>query len=179
MTAGVDEAGRGALCGRVYAAICILKKNIDGINDSKKLSPSKRIELYKKIIENSYYAVSYSEVNEINNYGILNATLNAMKRATMQMLKVIDLSLIIVDGPFKIPDIEIKQWAVIKADQKYKNVMAASIIAKVERDMYMKKISMIYRDWGFERHFGYATEKHLKAIREKGIIEGFHRAAFV
>ncbi|MCS7184869.1 MAG: ribonuclease HII [bacterium] len=179
MTAGVDEAGRGALCGRVYAAACILKKNIIGLNDSKKLSRKKRFELYQSIIADSYYAVAYCDVAQINKIGILKATLLAMKKAVVELLSRVNINLLIVDGPFKIPELSLKQKALIKADQKFKNVMAASILAKVERDTYMLKFAEKFPNWEFEKHMGYATKKHLEMIKKFGIIKGFHRKDFV
>lgn len=175
---GIDEAGRGPLAGRVYAACVVLDKNkkVTGLNDSKKLSETRRNFLYHEIKDKALgYGISYAEADEIDNINILQATFLAMRRALGQ-LKV-NFNYIMVDGniyPFKdLYDGE----AVIKGDSKIEEIMAASILAKVERDSYMYDISKLYPHYHFDKHKGYPTKLHSEMIQKYGILP-FHRKTF-
>ncbi len=176
--AGVDEAGRGPLAGPVYAAAVILPENvrIDGINDSKKLSPKKREELFDKIIE---MAVSYSifSVDEgiIDEINILNATHMAMNKAVDSLSTKPDF--VIIDGN-SINGMTIPHQTLIKGDSKSMSVAAASVLAKVARDRYITEMAEKYPQYGFEKHKGYGTKAHTDAILKYGICP-IHRKTFL
>ena len=160
--AGVDEVGRGSLIGPVYAAAVILNKSINKklLKDSKSLSKKKREELYSYIKKNSIWAIGQSSVKEIEKLNILNASLLAMKRAILKLTK--KPSLVLIDGN-KLPDLKnYKLKYVIKGDQKIPSISAASIIAKVSRDKFIKKLSKQFNSYGWETNSGYGTKKHLK-----------------
>ena len=131
--AGVDEVGRGALAGPVIAAAVILKKDIEGLKDSKKIPEKKRIELSNKIKKNSYFAIGSASHHEIDEINIHNASLLAMKRAILNL--PIKPNMILVDGKFK-PNLKTQMKAIIGGDSKHSEISAASIIAKVYRDNF-------------------------------------------
>lgn len=176
--AGVDEAGRGPLAGPVYAAAVILPDDaeITGINDSKKLSPKKREELYDKITEiaisYSIFSVDEKEIDEIN---ILNATHKAMNGAVNNLDKEPDY--VIIDGN-SIKGMEIPHETVVKGDAKSISIAAASILAKVARDRYIDKMGEEYPEYGFEKHKGYGTKAHTDAILKYGVCP-IHRRTFL
>lgn len=175
---GVDEAGRGPLAGDVYAAAVILGEGvtIEGLNDSKKLSEKKREELYDIIIEKAdAYCVATATVEEIDTLNILQATMLAMKRAVEGLGVKPDHALI--DGN-KIPPIECGAEYVIKGDARSASIAAASVLAKVSRDRYMKKIAEEYPQYAFEQHKGYGTKLHYEKLREHGISD-VHRRTFL
>lgn len=175
---GVDEAGRGPLAGDVYAAAVILGEGvtIEGLNDSKKLSEKKREELYDIIIEKAdAYCVATATVEEIDTLNILQATMLAMKRAVEGLGVKPDHALI--DGN-KIPPIECGAEYVIKGDARSASIAAASVLAKVSRDRYMKKIAEEYPQYAFEQHKGYGTKFHYEKLREHGISD-VHRRTFL
>ena len=177
IVAGVDEVGRGSLIGPVYAAAVILNKKIDKkiIKDSKKLTKIQRQNLAKYIKKNSIWALGSASVKEIENLNILNASLLSMKRA-IKKLKL-KPEKVLVDGN-KSPDLKnyiIK--TVIKGDEKIPEISAASIIAKVERDRLMKKMSFSFEKYGWDSNAGYGTKNHIKAIKKFGITQ-FHRKTF-
>ena len=176
---GVDEAGRGPLAGDVYAAAVILNKDIviEGINDSKKLSEKKREKLFDEIIEKAEsYCIATASVEEIDRLNILQATMLAMKRAVNGLSIKPDIALI--DGN-KTPELdEIKAHAVIKGDASSASIAAASILAKVARDRYMKELAEKYPQYRFEKHKGYGTAAHISAIKENGLCP-LHRLSFV
>ncbi len=144
--AGVDEVGRGAIAGPVIAAAVILKKDIEGLKDSKKISEKKRIELSNKIKKYSYFAIGSASHKEIDKFNILNASLLAMKRAILNLPK--KPTKILVDGIHK-PDLDIEMEVIIGGDSLIKQISAASIIAKVERDKLMNIYARTYPDFGF------------------------------
>lgn len=176
---GVDEAGRGPLAGDVYAAAVILKKDavIEGVNDSKKLSEKKREKLFDEIIEKSEaYCIATASVEEIDSINILQATMLAMTRAVKGLGITPDIALI--DGN-KAPEIDgVQTQAVIKGDATSASIAAASILAKVARDRYMKEIAEKYPQYAFEKHKGYGTKLHNELILEHGPSE-VHRKTFL
>lgn len=175
---GVDEAGRGPLAGDVYAAAVILPKGcvIEGVNDSKKLSEKKREALFEKIVEQCVsYGVGTASVEEIDEINILQATFLAMRRAVDALEVKPDIALI--DGNRK-PGLDIAQWDIVKGDASSANIAAASIIAKVSRDRYMKDIAKKYPQYQFEKHKGYGTKLHYEMLDKYGISD-IHRKTFL
>lgn len=175
---GVDEAGRGPLAGPVYAAAVVLKKGqtIEGVNDSKKLSEKKREELFDKIVsECSAFSVGTASEREIDEINILQATFLAMERAVDGLSIKPDIAL--VDGN-QIPPLDCAVKTVIKGDAKSESIAAASIIAKVSRDRYMKEMAAKYPEYQFEKHKGYGTKLHYEMIEKYGICE-IHRKSFL
>ena len=175
--AGVDEVGRGSLIGPVYAAAVILNKSINKklLRDSKSLTKDKREELDKYIKENSIWAIGQASTKEIEKINILHASLLAMKRAILKLDK--KPSLVLIDGN-KLPNIKnYKLEYVIKGDQKIPSISAASIIAKVSRDKFIKELSKQFNGYGWDRNSGYGTKEHLKAIKRLGITK-YHRKTF-
>lgn len=178
LVAGVDEAGRGPLAGPVTAAAVILKAGalIEGLKDSKRLSAKSREILFDSITANSIsVSVGIIDIDEIDRLNILNASLKAMRLALNKLVAPPDV--IYVDGNRTIPGIEIKQYPVIRGDSKIPSIMAASIIAKVTRDRIMVNYSKKHKGYGFERHKGYPTREHLKALKEFGPCP-IHRRSF-
>lgn len=175
---GIDEAGRGPLAGPVVAAVVVFKPGtkIEGINDSKKLSESKRNKLFD-IIKNEAldYGIGIVQRDEIDEYNILNATYMAMKKAINCLKKSPDY--LLVDAAH-IPDIDIAQKAIIKGDSKSISIAAASILAKVTRDSLMYEYDKMYPEYGFSSHKGYGTDQHYQAIRQHGITP-IHRKSFL
>lgn len=178
LIAGVDEAGRGAIAGPVFAAAVIFPPDFysSEIKDSKKLTPQKREKLYEYICEKAVaYSVEMVEVEEINRIGIFKATYESMRKA-IEKLKVTP-HIVLVDGPFLIPNCRLLQKAVISGDVYCLSISAASIVAKVARDRYMKELSYRYPQYGFEIHKGYATRLHLENIKKYGLTP-VHRTYF-
>ena len=177
LTAGVDEVGRGPLAGAVVTAAVILDMNnpIKGLNDSKKLAEKKRQQLYCEICEKALaWNIGRAEVEEIDDINILQATLIAMKRAVAGLS--ITPTKILVDGN-KTPDFGIPAEAIIQGDGKIAEISAASIIAKVTRDREMVALSKMYPGYGFEKHKGYGTKRHLDALNQLGATP-IHRRSF-
>lgn len=176
--AGCDEAGRGPLAGPVFAAAVIWPKKllIDEIRDSKKLNEKQRIKLHTLIEEKALdYAVTKVSEAEIDKINILNASILAMQNSLSELTD--DFNFILVDGNrFKeYNDIEYK--TIVKGDDKYLSIAAASILAKYYRDEYMQKLHEIYPQYGWNTNKGYPTKKHIEAIQKYGITE-FHRKSF-
>ncbi|MAX49963.1 MAG: ribonuclease HII [Gammaproteobacteria bacterium] len=174
VVAGTDEVGRGALAGPVVAAAVILENNINGLDDSKKLSEKKRTNFSNSILENSIYAFGSASNDEIDNINILNASLLAMKRAILNLSVKPDL--VLVDGIHK-PDLDIKMESIIGGDALIKEISAASIIAKVYRDNLMIEYDKSYPLYGFKNHKGYGTKQHLDLIKING-ASSIHRKSF-
>ena len=175
--AGVDEVGRGCLAGPVFSAAVILNKKIDkkDIKDSKKISFKKRILLSEYIKKNSIYAVGIATVNEINKINILNASLLSMQRA-LDKLKL-KPSVVYIDGLFAPRDIKIKYKTFIRGDEKIISIAAASIIAKVSRDLFMIKLTKKYPKYYWHKNFGYGTTDHLSGLKKFGVTK-HHRKKF-
>ena len=176
---GVDEAGRGPLAGPVCAAAVILPidAEIEGLNDSKKLSEKRREELFPIIKEKAIaYSIALASVEEIEEHNILNATYLAMNRAIEGLKVPADFALI--DGnrvPF---DIKIPCQTVVKGDSKSMSVAAASILAKVTRDRLMLEIDEEYPQYNFKKHKGYGTKEHTDLILKHG-VSPVHRPSFL
>ena len=176
-TAGVDEVGRGCLAGPVFAAAVILNDNIitKDIKDSKKITFKKRIIISQYIKKNSIYAVGSASVKEINKINILNASLLSMQRALKKLKK--KPSIAYIDGPFAPKNINIKCKAIIKGDEKFISIAAASIIAKATRDLFMIKLSKKYPKYSWNKNFGYGTSDHMLGLKKYGITK-HHRKKF-
>jgi len=174
MIAGTDEVGRGCLAGPVVAAAVILKEDIPGLTDSKKISPKKREFLADLILEKSFFAYGVVSNNKIDKINILNASLLAMKRAILNL--PVRPSMVLIDGTFK-PDLDIPMRAIIGGDSSENAISAASIIAKVYRDNLMIKYDSIFPVYDLKGNKGYGTKKHLEALKNFGHCE-IHRTTF-
>ena len=175
---GVDEAGRGPLAGPVTAAAVILPPGlvIEGLDDSKKLSPKRREQLYAVITSEAVsWAVAHATVEEIEELNILNAAQLAMRRAVSRLSPVPDLAL--VDGNIA-RDFPIKAIPVVGGDRKSAGIAAASILAKVTRDALMCQLAETYAHYAFERHKGYPTALHYERLRTHGPCP-VHRMSFL
>lgn len=178
LVCGIDEAGRGPLAGPVYAAAVILPKGmiIEGVNDSKKITEKKREYLFDVIKEKSLsFGIASVAPKEIDKINILNATFLAMKRAVEKLKPFPDFAL--VDGN-RLPDFEIPCAAIVKGDSLSESIACASILAKVERDRFMKKESEKYPQYFFEKHKGYGTKAHIETLKKYGPCE-IHRKTFL
>lgn len=178
LVCGVDEAGRGPLAGPVYAAAVILPDGLEdlGINDSKKLSEKKREQLFDVICEKAVaYGIGSASEKEIDEINILNAAFLAMKRAIEAM--GLEPDLVLVDGNRK-PGTGYEEITIVKGDAKSISVAAASILAKVSRDRYMKDLAQKYPAYKFEQHKGYPTKLHYEMIEQYGILPD-HRRSFL
>ena len=175
---GVDEAGRGPLAGPVYAAAVILPRGLEiqGLNDSKKLSEKKREELFDVICEQALdYAIASAYMEEIEEHNILGATMLAMNRAIAGLKRKPDLALI--DGN-RNKGIGTPSRCVVKGDASCADIAAASILAKVSRDRVMLELAKEYPQYHFEQHKGYGTALHYEALREFG-PSPVHRPSFL
>ncbi|WP_025027678.1 ribonuclease HII [Caldalkalibacillus mannanilyticus] len=174
---GIDEVGRGPLAGPVVAAAVILPEDffLLGINDSKKLSASKREELAAIIKKEALaYSVAFVDAKEIDRINIYEATKVAMLKAIQEL--PLSPSYALIDA-MKLP-LSIPYQAIIKGDAQSISIAAASIVAKVERDQWMETMSELYPQYGFERNMGYGTKEHVEAIQVHGITP-IHRKSFV
>lgn len=175
---GVDEAGRGPLCGPVVAAACILPKGYhnEHINDSKKLTEKEREIAYQVIINDALaYGVGIVDAKRIDEINIYQATKEAMSKAINQIN--ISYDLILTDA-MKLENQKVEVVPIIKGDAKAESIAAASIIAKVTRDHMLEEMDKKYPQYGFISHKGYGTKKHIEAIKKFGIIKGFHRETY-
>lgn len=173
---GVDEVGRGPLIGPVVTACVVLPKDfvLDGLNDSKQLSEKKRNEYYKYIKEHALACevgiIGPEIIDEVNIY---EATKLAMKQAIDKVNKKIKLEHVLIDAmPL---ELNIPITSIIKGDAKSITIAAASVIAKVTRDEMMYELDKIYPQYGFKSHKGYPTKKHIEAINQYGLIEGYRK----
>ena len=176
ITAGVDEVGRGCLAGPVVSAAVILNKNIDLklLRDSKKINFKNRIKIAEYIKLNSHYAIGVASVEEILNLNILQAALLSMKRAINKLS--IKPELVLIDGNFAPKGLK-NFKTIINGDEKIKSISAASIIAKVFRDQLMIKLSEQFKNYAWDRNFGYGTKAHMDGLKKFGITS-HHRKGF-
>ena len=173
---GVDEAGRGPLAGPVVAAAVILPEEhqISGLNDSKKLTEKNRVKLYKEISDLAQISIGIVSHRIIDKNNILNATYLAMEKAILGLKTKPDLSLI--DG-YGLPNNNIKNEGIIRGDSKVESISAASIIAKVTRDILMQKINPIFPEFKFAKHKGYGTKYHIEILKKLKATP-IHRKSF-
>ncbi len=181
---GTDEAGRGPAAGGVFAsAVCFEKvtpsliKDLEILNDSKKLSSKKRESIYDVIKNNTLNKIVCIEVEEIEKINILNASLKAMKFACESLIKSSE-NLVLVDGNKLIRDFQYPQKFVIKGDSKSASIAAASILAKVSRDRYMERLHEEFPMYNWDKNAGYLTREHLEAIDKYGLCK-YHRPSFL
>ncbi len=177
-TVGVDEVGRGPLIGDVVAAAVILPAGCNlPLRDSKKLSEAKREALAILIKEQAIaYAIAIATPQEIDDINILQATMLAMQRAVKQLQdNNAKISYLYVDGN-RCPQLSGHCESVIKGDDKIMEISAASILAKVYRDQQMLELHELYPQYGFNKHKGYPTAKHLAAVQEFGLIKGYRKS---
>ncbi len=177
LVAGVDEAGRGPLAGPVVAAAVILDERhpIAGLADSKALTERQRERLYDQIMARALCcSVAEASVEEIDRLNILQATLLAMQRAVAGLR--LPPALVRVDGN-RLPVLPMRAEALVGGDALYPAISAASILAKVTRDRWCAELALAHPDYGFERHKGYGTPEHLRALRALGPTP-WHRRSF-
>lgn len=183
---GTDEAGRGPGAGPVFAAaVCFnaidkeLIKKLEKLNDSKKLSEKTREELYEIIINNSTYAVYQGSVEEIEKENILRTSLNTMNKACTDVIKKLknENVIILVDGNKKIVNFKHAQQFIVKGDFKSASIAAASILAKVSRDNFMKELDKEFPQYRWAENKGYLTKEHLEATDKYGLTK-WHRKSF-
>ena len=177
LVAGIDEAGRGPLAGPVVSAAVVLPEifRIDGVDDSKKLTPKKRADLFHRIQKSALaVGVGIVEVETIDRINILQAALLSMAKAVENL--AIQPDYLLIDGPFPIP-LDLPQNALPKGDSLSISIAAASIIAKVMRDRMMVDYDILYPEYGFSKHKGYPTKAHREAIQRWG-CSPIHRKTF-
>ena len=178
LEAGCDEAGRGCLAGPVFAAAVILDPTLEisGLDDSKKLSESRRNELRKEIEEKALaFAVAMADPSEIDKINILNASFLAMHRAVLALDRRPDH--LLIDGNRFNSLQGYSHSTIIKGDGKFSSIAAASILAKTHRDAYMQQQHTQLPGYGFDRHKGYPTPQHIHAIHQLGFSD-IHRRSF-
>lgn len=181
---GVDEAGRGPLAGPVVAAAVVINEYssyLDEVNDSKKLTETKRERIFKNILKDSNisYGIGIVDADVIDEINILEATYIAMKKAIDDVIDGIEGKyLILVDGNRKIKNCEYNQETIVKGDSKSLAIATASIIAKVTRDRIMKELDLKIPGYNFSKHKGYGTKEHYKLLRENG-VSNIHRKSFL
>ena len=181
---GTDEAGRGPAAGGVYAAAVHfdkitegLMKDLEILNDSKKLSSKKRESIYDCIKNNTLNKIVCIEVDEIEKINILNASLKAMNIACSSIIET-NNSLVLVDGNKLIKNFNYPQKYIVKGDSKSASIAAASILAKVTRDRYMLKLHEEYPMYNWAKNAGYLTKEHIEAIDKYGLTK-YHRPSFL
>lgn len=173
---GVDEAGRGPLCGPVVAAAVILDpaRPIEGLADSKKLSDKRRDKLALEIREKALaWAIAEASVEEIDRLNILHASMLAMQRAVAGLTRRPDR--VLVDGN-RCPQLDLPCEAIVKGDALVQEISAASILAKTARDAQLVELDRLYPQYGLAGHKGYPTAAHLKALRAHGACEIYRRS---
>lgn len=178
MICGVDEAGRGPLAGPVVAAAVIFDSGltIAGLKDSKQMSPANRLLMASQIMAQARcFGIAGVSCRLIDKINILQASLLAMRRAIERL--PVEPELILVDGNRLIPGLDCRQRALVRGDQLVPQIAAASVLAKVARDAHMITIAEEYPDYGFERHKGYCTKDHLRALSLLGPCS-IHRHSF-
>lgn len=175
--AGVDEVGRGPLCGPVTAAAVVLDPNRmpEGLNDSKKLTAKRRAELAAQIMESADYCVAHASVEEIDEINIYHAAHLAMCRAVAGLSKTPDH--VLVDGNRVPRDLSLSAEPIVKGDARSLSIAAASILAKEARDLLMVDLAQQYPGYGWEKNAGYPTKDHLQALLDLGVTP-VHRRSF-
>jgi ribonuclease HII len=174
LVAGVDEVGRGPLAGPVVAAAVILPQPIDGIADSKQLSPKERVEVATAIVERAWFGIGAASVGEIDRINILQATMLAMQRAVARL--PVQPHRVMVDGN-RAPCLPCPAECVIDGDALVPAIGAASILAKVLRDRLMQRLACRYPGYGFATNVGYGTPEHLTGLERHGPTR-HHRGSF-
>lgn len=177
--AGVDEVGRGPLAGPVVAAAVILPRDFDvlGIDDSKKLSPKKREELFEVIKEKALaWSVGWVGPERIDEINILEATKEAMTQAVQGLSLQPDH--VLIDGNFTVRALALPQTAIVKGDANSTSIAAASILAKVTRDRYMEEMDAVYPGYAFASNKGYGTKAHYDGLKAQGPTP-IHRKTFI
>ena len=177
--AGVDEVGRGPLAGPVVAAAVILPRDFDvlGIDDSKKLSPKKREELFEVIKAKALaWAVGWVGPERIDEINILEATKEAMTQAVQGLSLQPDH--VLIDGNFTVRALSLPQTAIVKGDANSTSIAAASILAKVTRDRYMEEMDAVYPGYAFASNKGYGTKAHYDGLKAQGPTP-IHRKTFI
>lgn len=173
---GVDEVGRGPLIGPVVAACCVLPADfhLEGLTDSKKLSEKKREKFYDYIKEHALaYGIGEVSPERIDEVNIYQATKEAMYMAIKQVQDQIPLEHVLIDAmPL---ELDIPSTSIIKGDAKSISIAAASVLAKVTRDRMMIELDQKYPMYGFASHKGYPTKKHIEAIHQYGLIDGYRK----
>jgi ribonuclease HII len=186
VVAGIDEAGRGPLCGPVCAACVVLNRvnYPENLDDSKVIPENRREKIFEDILEFEqrgllYYGVGAADSLEIDKVNILNATKMTMARAYRNLVDRygIKIDTIIVDGNF-LPKIDVSALAVIKGDKISYSIACASIIAKVVRDRELRSMGIKYPQYNWIKNKGYGTAEHLEAIKKYGLVENYHRKSF-
>jgi ribonuclease HII len=173
---GIDEVGRGCWAGPLVVGAVILTEPIAGLKDSKLLTKARRLSLSKEISKDALaIGLGWVEASEIDKFGLTRATTLAITRALEQIKIAYDE--IIIDGSINYLKSDPRAKAVIKADNIFPEVSAASIIAKVARDDYMAQQALLFPQYGFSDHVGYGTQKHLNSLKQFGIIN-LHRKSF-
>ncbi len=173
---GIDEVGRGCWAGPLVAGAVVLSDPIEGLRDSKKLSKKRREQLAATVeVEALDYGLGWVSPDELDQVGLTKAVELAMRRA-LNGIRV-NYQKVIIDGNHNyLPDVEFTE-CLIKADDLVPAVSAASILAKVARDNYMADMSTQYPEYGFDKHVGYGTAQHIKALKEYGVCD-IHRKSF-
>ena len=183
---GTDEAGRGPGAGPVFAAaVCFvnidkkLKKQLEKLNDSKQLSEKVREELFDVIIQNSVYAIAQGTVEDIEKLNILRTSLKTMNTVCNEVISKLKSEniIVLVDGNKKIPQFKYEQQAIVKGDSKSAAIAAASILAKVSRDRFMKELDKEFPQYNWAENKGYMTKAHLDAVDKYGLTK-WHRKKF-
>ena len=182
--AGVDEVGRGCLAGPVVAAAVILKNSITSLNDSKKLSPKIRQEIFQELKQTVFFGIGESSNNEIDNHGIQKATFRAMERAYIDLRKKTDqakISTLLIDGnqnPGFQDTFGADMKLIIRGDALSPSIAAASIFAKCTRDLYMLEMDTVFKGYGFGSNMGYGTKIHKNKLFSSGPTQ-LHRMSFL
>ncbi|HWL69709.1 MAG TPA: ribonuclease HII [Geminicoccus sp.] len=175
MIAGVDEVGRGPLCGPVVACAVILQRPVEGLADSKALRPAERQRLAAILREQAIVALGAASVREITRLNIFHASMLAMRRAVARL--PVRPARLLVDGNRVPAELDLPAEAIVKGDALVDCIAAASIVAKVVRDRAMARLALRWPGYGFERHAGYPTELHRRALLELGPTP-HHRPSF-
>jgi ribonuclease HII len=176
ITVGIDEVGRGCWAGPLVAGAVILKRPIEGLKDSKKLSKKRRESLSDQIYSEALaVGLGWVEPKEIDSVGLTRAVGLAMERAMAQI--TMHFEEMVIDGNHNFFPFEPRARALIKADDKVPAVSAASIVAKVARDKYMSELDGQYAGYGFDKHVGYGTAAHITALKELGVSD-IHRRSY-